>query len=164
MTNPLPTPPSEMSQMEWFLGKWEVTSSHRNEDGEWIEEVINADHTTVLGGNVIFEHFGGPLFGQGFEAWSLRKYNPTTSKWEQRWVDVTPGGFADWTGAWNQEKAQFVGNPNRTLDENGEILEEAAREVFFDIDENSFSWKYERTTDRGASWEAVWTLEYKRIG
>jgi hypothetical protein len=152
-----------MSQMEWFLGKWHVRSRYRDEGGQWADENLTTEHTTILGGHVIFEHFGGPLFGEPFEAWSLRKFNPSSNRWEQRWVDVSPGGFADWTGSWSQETATFTGHPNRVLDEDGNLEQEAAREVFFDISEDSFRWKYERTSDGGATWEPVWTLDYEQI-
>lgn len=162
METRLPDPPAEMSQMEWFLGNWDVVSRYLDENDAWIEESIKTEHSLILGGNVVFELFGGPLFGKPFEAWSLRKFNPDLGKWEQRWVDTSPGGFADWTGSWHQDTATFVGNPNRSLEPDGTLAQEAAREVFFDITPGSFSWAYERTADRGVTWKAVWTLSYQR--
>lgn len=153
-----------MKQLTWFLGQWNVVSRTRNADGDWIEEPATTDHTAILGGHAIFEHFRGTMSAKTFEAWSLRKYNPQTNQWEQRWVDTTPGGFADWTGSWRDEKGEFIGHPNRVLNEGEAIKDEAAREVFFDITDDHFSWKYERTSDAGETWEIAWTLDYTRTG
>jgi hypothetical protein len=162
LTDSLPPPITEMSQLKWFIGQWVVVSRYLNDDQEWVEETIRAEHTPILGGHVIFEHFGGPLFGKPFEAWSLRKFNPNSGQWEQRWVDVTPGGFADWTGQWSANEHTFTGHPNRVLNDDGSLKDSAAREMFYDITDDRFAWKYERTEDGGKSWRAIWTLAYTR--
>lgn len=162
MNQKLPEPVPEMAQLSWFLGAWDVVSRSRNGEGEWKEELVRAEHKLILGGHVILEHFVGPLFGGPFEAWSLRKFNPASAKWEQRWVDTSPGGFADWTGEWSEATREFIGNPNRVIETDGSLAREAAREVFFEIGEEKFSWKYERTEDGGASWDPVWTLDYNK--
>ena len=82
MNSELPPPPEEMQQLDWFIGEWEVISRFLNDEGEWVEEHLTTEHTYILGGHVIFEHFGGPVFQMPFEAWSLCKYNPNTKKWE----------------------------------------------------------------------------------
>ncbi len=120
------------------------------------------EHSLILGGHAILEHFGGPMMGQPFEAWSLRKYNPAEVRWEQRWVDTTPGGFADWTGHWDDAARQFVGNPNRVLATDGTLTTDAIREVFFDIEDDRFSWKYETSANGGDNWSLSWSLEYQR--
>lgn len=158
----LPSPPDEMQQLDWFIGKWDVVSRYLTADGEWVEDHLTTEHTYILGGHVIFEHFGGPLFQMPFEAWSLRKFNPNTSMWEQRWVDVTPSGFADWTGSWDGEAGTFTGYANRTLNEDGTPQETAAREVFSNITDEGFAWEYQRTEDGGQTWTATWTLDYTR--
>ena len=162
MDNELPPAPEEMQQMAWFIGEWEVVSRFLNKEGEWIEEHLRAEHSYVLGGHTIFEHFGGPVFQMPFEGWSLRKYNTTEKRWEQRWVDVSAGGFADWTGHWDADSKTFTGYANRTLDEEGKPKETAVREVFSDISAQSFAWRFERTTDNGQSWTVSWTLDYTR--
>jgi hypothetical protein len=161
MSNELPPPAEEMQQLSWFIGKWDVTSRFLNE-GEWIEEHLTTDHTLILGGHVIFEHFGGPVFQAPFEAWSLRKYNVNTGMWDQRWVDVSPGGFADWSGSWDEETQTYTGYANRYLNEDRSVQQTAIREVFSDITEDSFAWRYETTEDGGETWTVTWTLDYVR--
>lgn len=162
MKQVLPEPPEKMAELDWFLGRWDVVSRSKAQDDEWKEELVSADHSLILGGHVILEHFQGPLMGKPFEAWSLRKFNPAEMRWEQRWVDTTPGGFADWTGHWNDSTREFTGHPNRVLTPNGEVETEAVREVFFDIENDQFSWRYEVTDDGGSSWTSTWLLDYLR--
>jgi hypothetical protein len=56
----------------------------------------------------------------------------------------------------------FTGHPNRVLNDDGSLKDSAAREMFYDIEADRFSWKYERTEDGGKSWRAIWTLAYTR--
>lgn len=147
--------------MDWFLGTWEVVSRSLNKEGEWGEEVLRAEHTSILGGHAIFEHMDGRLMDQQFEAWSIRKFNPQETRWEQRWVDTTPGGFADWTGNWHNDNSTFVGHPNRAITPDG-LADDAVREVFFDINDDRFSWKYETSENAGTDWTMKWSLEYTR--
>lgn len=161
----LPPPDEHMQELAWFIGEWNV-KSHMLMDAdkdEWLDEDLHTIHTYEMGGHLIFEHFFGPLGGEPFEAWSLRRYNPTSSKWEQRWVDTAPGGFANWEGSYADN--QFIGYASRFLDETGGIKgDKAVREVFDNITENSFSWRYEDTEDGGKNWRVTWTLEYTRVG
>jgi hypothetical protein len=71
-------------------------------------------------------------------------------------------GFANWTGDWHADDNEFIGYSNRAFDEDGNHNERGAREVFFDIEADRFSWRYEVTEDSGETWEEVWTLEYTR--
>jgi hypothetical protein len=99
----LPDPDPHMQDLSWFIGEWNVRSRMLMDadTDEWLEEDLRTVHSYELGGNLIFEHFGGPLGGEPFEAWSLRKFNPNSGNWEQRWVDTSPGGFANWLGRWD---------------------------------------------------------------
>ncbi|MBL8166321.1 MAG: DUF1579 family protein, partial [Anaerolineae bacterium] len=148
----LPEPDEHMQDLSWFIGEWEVHSRMQvNADtDEWVEEDLRTVHTYELGGNIIFEHFGGPLGGTPFEAWSLRKYNVNTGNWEQRWVDVSPGGFANWLGRWDAETNTFMGYAMRFIDNDFNLTgETGAREVFDNITEDGFDWRYEQTSDSG---------------
>ncbi|MBL8162484.1 MAG: DUF1579 family protein [Anaerolineae bacterium] len=161
----LPEPDAHMQDLSWFIGEWEVHSRMQvNADtDEWVEEDLRTVHTYELGGNIIFEHFGGPLGGTPFEAWSLRKYNVNTGNWEQRWVDVSPGGFANWLGRWDAETNTFMGYAMRFIDNDFNLTgETGAREVFDNITEDGFDWRYEQTSDSGETWAVTWTLEYRR--
>lgn len=159
----LSAPDEHMQQMNWFVGDWNVVSRYKDDSGNWIEENVTSFNEYIIGGNVIFEHFVGPLFGEPFEAWSLRKYNVSSEKWEQRWVDNTAGGFANWTGTWDETAKEFTGYANRSFKDDGTMNDVAVREIFSDITEDGFAWRYEQTSDAGANWEVTWTLDYTRM-
>lgn len=161
----LPEPDPHMQDLSWFIGNWDVHSRLLvdPESDTWVDEDLHTEHSYELGGHLIFEHFGGPLGGEPFEAWSLRKYNPNTGNWEQRWVDVSPGGFANWLGRWDEEANTFTGYAMRFIDDEFNITGDmAAREVFDNITEDGFDWRYEQTSDGGETWTVTWTLEYRR--
>lgn len=160
------TPPDpHMRELAWFIGEWHVQSRMLTDpaNDRWLEETLHTRHTYELGGHLIFEHFFGPLNGEPFEAWSLRKYNPTSGKWEQRWVDTSPGGFANWLGSYDAASHTFTGYAQRFLDDDGQIKgDKAHREIFDHITDDSFSWRFESTEDGGQTWRVGWTLEYRR--
>jgi hypothetical protein len=163
MMQQLPAPDEHMQEMAWFIGNWNIKSRMLMDAAkdEWIDEDLHSIHTYELGGHLIFEHFFGPLGGEPFEAWSLRAYNESTGKWEQRWVDSSPGGFANWVGSYKE--GEFMGFAQRFLDDEGNIKDKQAyREVFDNITEDSYAWRYEVTEDGGATWKVTWTLDYVR--
>ncbi|MBC7811251.1 MAG: hypothetical protein H7175_08895, partial [Burkholderiales bacterium] len=60
---------------------------------------------------------------------------------------------------------EFTGISNQSFvpqDEGGPGQDIGIREVFFDIEADRFSWRLERTTDGGDTWNVIWTLEYTR--
>lgn len=161
----LPDPDPHMQDLSWFIGEWNVRSRMLMDADadEWLEEDLRTVHSYELGGNLIFEHFGGPLGGEPFEAWSLRKFNPNSGNWEQRWVDTSPGGFANWLGRWDAEANTFTGYAMRFIDGEFNLTgDDGAREVFDNITEDGFDWRYEQTSDGGETWEVTWTLQYRR--
>lgn len=164
MTTDLPAPAAEMNQLDWFIGEWDIKSRMlmNAEADEWLEEDLRSTHTYEMGGHIVFEHFFGPLGGEPFEAWSIRKYNSQNSTWQQRWFDTSSPGVAEWQGTM-QEDGTFIGYAKRFLDTDGNIAgDEAVREVFDNITPDQFSWRYEATSDGGQTWQVQWTLEYVR--
>ncbi|HEX2623072.1 MAG TPA: DUF1579 family protein [Phototrophicaceae bacterium] len=163
--NPLPDADAHMQDLAWFLGNWTIQSRTLvdRERDEWLEETLCAEHTLELGGHLIFEHFFGPMNGTPFEAWSLRKYNDQTGKWEQRWVDTSPGGFANWIGMWSASDQRFIGYAARFVDDQLQLTgTDGMREIFDQIAEDRFAWRLEQTRDGGSTWKIIWTLVYTR--
>lgn len=160
-----PEPPEEASQMDWFLGDWNIASRVKMSDDpeEWLEETATSTVSSVLGRFAIMETYTGTLGGTPIDAVSIRTYNSNLGKWEQRWLDNTSPGFAEYTGEYAD--GEFVGVSNRSFKpeaEGGRGETTGVREVFYDIEENRFSWRLETTQDNGETWEPVWYLEYTR--
>lgn len=160
---PLPAPDPHLHDLDWFLGAWDIESRLLKDAATetWVSDTQYAEHTAVLGGHVIFEHFFGPMDGEPFEAWSLRKYNPQSGKWEQRWVDTSSPGFLNWTGSYADGK--YTGYAARYIDEDGNLTgEQGTREIFDQITPERFHWRLESTRDGGQTWRVIWTLVYTR--
>lgn len=161
----LPPAHDAMNDFSWFIGEWSIESSML-QDAEkdiWLQEQLYADHHYVMGGHLIFEHFYGTLNGEALEAWSLRKYNAQIERWQQCWIDSSSPMMIHWGGTFNEAGDQYTGYAARFLNDAFEISgEQAAREVFFNVQADAFSWKYERTADGGKTWTVMWKLEYRR--
>ena len=163
----LPARHERMADLDWFLGLWSVHSRTRDAENPelWHEETLFAEHTAELNGNLIWEHFFGPVQGQPYEAWSLRKYDASRDRWLQKWADSAPGGMIlNWSGTWDEAARTYIGygeahlNPDYTLKG-----DKGNREIFDNIRPDAFSWRLETTADGGATWTVTWTLEYTRV-
>lgn len=163
----LPVPHERMTELAWFLGDWSIASRTLQADPSetWTEETLFAVHTAELGGNMIWEHFYGPLQGAAYEAWSLRKYDSQKDRWFQKWVDSVPGGpAANWTGTWDAASNSFTGYAEGFLDSEYRIKgDRAMREIFDQIAPDGFKWRMETTADGGKTWKVTWTLDYTRV-
>lgn len=165
--SPVPAPPAEFHQMDWFIGEWSVVSRYRTSiDPEvWDETTLVSTIRPILDGYALLETFTGPLLSTAYDAISIRTYNPALGKWEQRYLDNSGTGYAEYTGEWNEEAGEFVAYGNRSFkpqSEGGRGELSGAREVFFDIEDDRFSWRWETSSDGGETWSVVWTLEYTR--
>jgi hypothetical protein len=163
----MPAAPEEASQMDWFVGDWNVKSRMlvSLDPEQWVEDEGTSSVSTIIGGYALMETFSGSLGGSPVEGVSIRTYNSDLGKWEQRWIDNTTPGFFEFTGAWDGE--QFVAEDNKNFvpeDQGGRGELNGRRETFYEISDDHFLWKYEGTRDGGETWREVWTLEYTRRG
>lgn len=163
-TLPIPAPPAESSQLDWFIGEWDVFSRMRTstEPEQWAEDTVTSTVTPILHHFALLETFVGALGGQALEGISIRTYNTAINRWEQRWLDTTRSAFAEYTGDFKE--GQFIGYANTSFKDDSriELADKATRELFFDIAPDRFSWRLEGSRDGGQTWNVVWTLEYTR--
>jgi len=160
------TLPEQAHQLDWFIGTWKVESRYLNDPAtdQWIEDTVSSTIQPIIGGFALQESFTGMLVGAPIDAISIRTFNSNIGKWEQRWLDNTSPGFAEYTGEFKD--GMFIGYANRGYSpeiEGGESKPRGTREVFFNIMPDHFSWKLETTTDSGKTWTVIWTLEYTRV-
>ncbi|MEP7290409.1 MAG: DUF1579 family protein [Chloroflexota bacterium] len=154
-------------QLDWFIGSWDVQSRLLidSDTDQWMEETATSTVEPIIGGFALLERFDGTYGGTPIQAVSVRIYNSSISKWQQRWTDSTSPGFAPYTGQFID--GEFIaysdsGYSPEIEGGTGEDKTVGAREVFFDIEEDHFSWRWETSYDGGETWDAVWTLEYTR--
>lgn len=148
---PPPCSSAEFHQLDFWLGTWDA----RWEEGGGTPAGSGTNVITrEYGGCVIQEAFdGGPATG-GLIGHSVSTYHAPVGKWRQTWVDNQGGYFA------------LVGGPegDRFVLVSSRLRDNAAvqRMVFEDIAANSFTWRWQSTTDAGATWADSWVIHYTR--
>lgn len=152
---PAPAPPPcsgpEFRQLDFWVGTW---------DARWDETPgIPAGRgtntiTREYGDCVIQEAFdGGPSTG-GLIGHSVSIYHAPVKFWRQTWVDNQGGYFALVGGPQGND---FVLVSSSLVDH-----KPTRRMVFADIRPDSFTWRWQATTDAGATWSDQWVIFYTR--
>ncbi len=75
--------------------------------------------------------------------------------WCQTWVD-NAGAYLDFVGGWRGDRMVL----ERETERDGAPLRQ--RMTWYDIGADAFTWDWEASTDRGASWVLNWRLAYRR--
>jgi hypothetical protein len=142
--------PALAHRFDFWLGTWQC---------QWTDDkgdLITGSNTVslILGGRVIEEQFRDP--SSGFEGMSISILDPRDSSWHQTWVD-NAGGHFNFTGAMDGAQPMFISS--REV-KGIKLLE---RMVFRDIQEDAFTWDWEKSIDGGATWTLSWRIHYTRM-
>ena len=145
---------AEFHQLDFWLGDWDARwdASPGQPAGQGRNRI-----TRDFDNCVIHEHFdGGPSTGNMHgESWSI--YHAPAQRWRQTWVDNQGGYFALSGGMEQTGKFVLV---SYSLQDNTP----RQRMVFEDITPTSFTWRWQRTSDNGATWADSWVIHYTRRG
>ena len=136
----------EARQFDFWLGKWDLTWG---EDGRGTNTIA-----TRFDGCVIEENFDAAPTME-FQGMSVSTYNPSAQKWQQTWVD-SQGSYIHLTGDFKDDKMVLVNQP---ITSDGQEL---FRMVFYNIEQDSLDWDWERSEDGGETWELRWRIHYKQ--
>lgn len=145
-------PDDPRSYYDFWVGEWELTWTDQNG-----QEGTGTNHIEkIMDGTVIQEHFEAST-GQlaGFKGSSLSVYNPNTG-WHQAWADNT-GGYLNMQGSTDGNKRIFQTGERQTP--NGKVI---SRMVFYNITDDSLTWDWESSSDKGESWTLNWRIHYIR--
>lgn len=130
--------------LDFWVGDWTCTW-----DGGHGENRIAKE----LGDHVVVERF------ESFEPerWSGLSVNVHDERhgWRQTWVDST-GNYWALHGEPHPEGFSF------SVDELEDGREVEKRMVFSSIEADRFAWRWERSSDRGTTWEVLWAIDYRR--
>ena len=130
--------------------------------GKWNASWDNGDGTKGEGSNHIFKRLNEKVLEEnftgagGFEGMSISVYNPRTQTWHQAWAD-NQGGYFNFVGKKEGDKRYFSTIP---VEKDGKVI--IQRMVFYDIQEDSFTWDWENTNDGGKTWNLAWRINYTR--
>jgi hypothetical protein len=143
-------PSSSAAGLDFWLGDWRCAW----EGGEGRNRV-----TKELGGRVVVERFES-LAPERWSGMSLSVFDERDGRWRQTWVDST-GNY--WTFHEGRDGERFTfETTDIEVDHTGRRREVEKRMVFFDIEADAFGWRWERSSDRGRTWEPLWTIDYRR--
>lgn len=138
---------------DFWLGEWDLTW----EDADGTEGKGTNHIEWVLDDKVIKENFKAHTGAyKGFIGKSYSVYKSRTGEWKQTWVDNS-GGYLDFTGKFTENKRIFK---RKGVDPQGEEI--LQRMVFYDITENSLTWDWEKSEDKGQTWQLQWRIYYER--
>lgn len=138
---------------DFWLGRWDL--SWQNSEGVTDQGTNTIER--VLGGHVIKENFeatSGKM--KGYVGKSFSVYDPKTETWHQTWVD-NQGAYLDFIGKFEGNKRIFI---RKTQNPEGNSIWQ--RMVFYDIQKDSFNWRWEQSTDNGKTWDLQWKIAYRR--
>jgi len=127
---------------DFWLGTWRADW----DGGEGTNEIAK-----ILGGRVIHEHFRAG----DFEGVSVSVHDDSTDTWRQTWVD-SQGNYLDFAGT-------RVDDGSGAVDLRREAADGLYRMLLHELEPDRFSWRWERSSDGGASWEPRWLIAYTRI-
>jgi hypothetical protein len=147
---PSPCAAPEFHQMDFWLGDWDARYANDPSSPADGRNTITREY----GGCVIQEQFDGGPAAQGLIGHSVSTYHRPAGLWRQTWVDNQGGYFALTGGPAGDD---FILTSTR--------LSERApyqRMVFEDITPLSFTWRWQSSTDAGASWTDAWVIYYTR--
>lgn len=144
---PDPGPPPEARQFDFWLGDWKVTWG---ENGRGVNRV-----ESILDGYVILENFDAAP-AMPFRGLSVSTFNRWLGKWQQTWVD-NQGNYLDFIGEY--DSGSMILQRETTLD--GVTF--LQRMVWHNIASNRLDWNWERSDDRGRTWDVVWHIHYERV-
>ncbi len=131
------------NQFDFWLGEWDVSWGDNETGVNLIEKILDR--------KIIRESFAAVnLLGT-----SLSAYDPERALWCQTWVDNS-GSYLDFTGKF--ENGKMILARNAII--NGQNCKQ--RMVWHDIQENEFTWNWERSDNDGKTWEIKWQILYHR--
>jgi hypothetical protein len=138
----------EYRQFDFWVGSWDLTWP--GENGETVE----GTNTISLAQDAcaIIEQFASP--SDDYTGTSLSGYNRFTGQWHQLWVD-SGGAVLRFSGGMEGEQMVLNGD---WVTPDGDIF----RMVFFNIEDDTLDWEYQRSSDDGTTWETLWPIHYER--
>jgi hypothetical protein len=139
-----PAPSGGPEALDFWVGEWECTWAGGRGANRIAKELD--DHVVVER----FESFEP-------ERWSGLSVSVHDERhgWRQTWVDST-GNYWAFHGGPHPEGFAFA------VTEREDDRDVEKRMVFSDVDADRLTWRWERSSDGGRTWDVLWTIDYRR--
>jgi len=153
---PQPCDRPEQKQFDFWVGDWNLTTPSTKSG-----EVIHNSNTIkrILGSCIVQENFVGsddPQQAPQMLGMSVSVFDTASGKWKQTWVD-NQGSYLDFTGEFKDN--QMVLSREAIRPDGTKVMQ---RMVWKNITPSEFDWSWERSKDKGQTWEVLWPIHYKR--
>lgn len=147
----------EGRQFDFWIGKWAVDRHFLRPDGQWFDWKDTCKTATVADGNAIIDYWD--VATSPTRSLFMRTYNMNTNQWEITGMGSRAlNGFTIWKGEFKDGRGEFF---NERINAQGQQV--MTRITFYDIKEDSFLWKFDRSTDSGETWQTTLKNEFKRL-
>lgn len=154
-----PAAPPETSQYSFIIGKWDCATRFLNPKGEYKEGHAVWTGSYILDGWAIQDLWASEGPKGTFYGLNIRSFNKKTGKWDNRWL---PQGTLEWKyfeSHLDGDSMVMIGGEG--TDSRGPFVD---RNTFFDITENSWHWRKDRSWDGGKTWfEGVGFIDATRL-
>lgn len=154
--------PSGPHDFDFLIGDWKVHNRRLKQrlagSHEWVEFEAK-DSFNALPGDLGTEEHYSTDFWKGYEALGLHLYDPQHRAWTLYWADNrnAPGTMQTLAkGAFAGDVGVFCAPDS--LD--GKPI--TVRILWKRVDNRHARWEQAFSTDRGASWETNWTMDFTR--
>lgn len=154
-----PAAPEETEQFSFLIGEWTCKTRFANPKGEYNEGRATWTGYYILDGWAIQDDWVSvDAEGREFHGTNIRSFNPRTNKWDNRWL---PAGSLQWKYYEAERKGEtMVMTGGEGSDPRGSFID---RNTFYDIGENGWRWRKDRSYDGGKTWvEGIGYIEASR--
>jgi hypothetical protein len=151
--------PTETAQYAFIIGVWNCKTRFMNQKGEYGEGRATWTGRLILDGWAIQDDWvsqapgGGQLHGT-----NIRSFNSQAGKWDNRWLAA---GSLQWKYFESEQVGEtmvMIGGEGK--DPRGAFID---RNTFYDISDDSWSWRKDRSYDGGKTWiEGIGFIEATR--
>jgi len=158
--NGLPNPPPQSSQFDYLLGDWTFSAVWRTPNGERSGGGTWKAHKAFDGFGIVDE-WRVIDSSSGITTYlgaTVRIYSPGKRRWEMRYLNAFAGTWHEQYAEWRDAEMHLWWSGTDQL---GEFQ---MRVVYYDITQDSFRWKADRSYDGGVTWIDNWlTMEVTRV-
>lgn len=144
---------------DFLIGTWDAAQAITFPNGQVARFPSNATAVYAMGGHAILEHSWYDIDTSLPDAATsiIRLYNQAAHRWESLYM-TNRGGSGQLYFGGRQDGDQIVLH----LFDVNTASASFPRFVFFDIEEDTYRWYAESSTDRGATFTQTWTIDMTR--
>lgn len=139
-------------QLDYWIGDWDLTWAAGPDSTGVGTNTITASH----GGCVVEERFTD--LGNGFAGHSVSMYDARAGQWRQTWVD-NQGSYLVLSGQPTDDGTLDLRTPAFTTPQG---VRQVNRMIWDDVTPDALTWRWQRSTDDGATWTDAWVIRYTR--